>query len=73
MIRKQNVMWCRNPSLITRKKIQLTQSTKQTNRKHLKVKRTNLGATNQTNVWNWINQGHWINKELLKELKQKTK
>ena len=52
--------------------IKLTPKTKQTNHKHLKVRQINLSATNQTKVCTWINQGHWINQCLLKELKQKT-
>ena len=44
---------------------------KQKNHKHLKVKKINLSAINQTKVDNWINQGNWINQCLLKELKQK--
>ena len=45
---------------------------KQTNHKHPKVKKINLSAINQTRVCPWINQGHWINQGLRKELKQKT-
>ena len=46
-----------------RKKIKLTPCIKQTNHKHLKVKKINLSAINQTRVYNWINQG------IIKELK----
>ena len=65
-------MWWKKPSPIPLKKIKFTPSTKQTNPKHLKVKKLNASAMNQTKVYHWINQGHWINKGLLKELKQKT-
>ena len=53
-------------------KKKLTQQTKQTNNKYLKVKMINLSAMNQTKVHYWINQGHWISQGLLKELKQRT-
>ena len=45
---------------------------KKTNQKHIKVKNINPSAMNQTRVYHWINQGHWINLWLIKELKQKT-
>ena len=54
------------------KKIKLTPKTKQTNHKHLKVKKINLSAMNQTKVYHWINQCNWINQGLLKEMKLKT-
>ena len=44
----------------------LAQSTKQRNHKHLKLKKINPSAINQTKVDHWINQG------LLKELKHNT-
>ena len=39
---------------------------KQRNQKHLKEKKTNPSAINQTKVYTWINQ------DILKQLKQKT-
>ena len=45
---------------------------KQTNHKHIKVKKINLSAMNETKLYHWINQVHWINQGLLKELKLKT-
>ena len=53
-------------------KIILTQSMKQINHKHLKVKKINPSAINQTKVDHLINQVHWKNQGLLKALKQKT-
>ena len=47
-------------------KSKLTPKTKQNNHKHIKVKKINPSAINQTKLYHWMNQG------LLKELKQKT-
>ena len=47
-------------------KKKLTPSTKQKNHKHLKVKKINTSAINQTKVDNWINQGYWIIKDFSK-------
>ena len=55
---KQNLMWQSKPSLIPLQQINLTQSTKQTNQKHIKVKKINPSAMNQTKVDHWINQGY---------------
>ena len=46
-------------------KIKLTPSTKHTNHKHINFKRINPSELHQTRV------DHWINKGILKELKQK--
>ena len=72
MTRKQNLTWLSKPSLIPLQQIKFTQSTKQTNHKHIKGKYINPSAINHTKVDHWINKGYWINKGLLKALKNRT-
>ena len=47
-------------------KIELTQSRKKKNHKHLKAKKLNPSAINLTKVDHRINQRNWINQGLLK-------